>query len=208
MRNSRGKLFCVFAFILLIFTKSAYGAYAWVMGSFKYPSSAEQMLRKPGFMEIGAIIVPTKAFPYKKRIIAGCFATKAEALAQRARFVSVRNNNGIWLLETNLACNLPSPIYVQRNYAHPKTKILKAKLNVFTPQKWKFKFGNKIAYTDGTHPSKFFIPSNECHIVRSLQVESPEQIYPPRERTKYFLRDIRLSRQCKVAYLYTVNTGD
>lgn len=199
---------------------SAFASYGWVMGSYKYVSSAESMILRPGFAEIGAVVVRTKALPYKRRIIAGCFATEQDAWAQRSAFVAVRKNNGIWLLKTELGCGSAPSVSKSDSassgnslldQAAPAVAVQSQQVSEraqFKPKSWRFKGGGKIAYTDGTHPALFFLrgrdSSGDCYFVNSMDVPDAESIKPPQEESRYFFWNADNSQKCKVAYVYKV----
>lgn len=297
------------ALVCAMTANSAYAAYAWVMGSFRYGPSAVEFVEKPSIKALGAVNVPTKAAPYTRRVLAGCFATREEALRERARFVRAAEASGrgryartIWLLKTDLACApkehllaqnsrakvriagqrasqapastassvalgadvqarpLPStPVEVQSDHK-PDTSRLKLSYytrdvdspvvtimgtesqasdyvanrdaetlsqthppqvsadapvpqldmspwqdsQTFEPKRWKYKHGRKVAYTDGTHPARFFRSGAEsdgsCYQIRRVAVKDVDNVIPPRLKRLYFTRDAS-GRMCKVAYV-------
>lgn len=207
----------LFVLQLLAVSFNANAAYTWVMGSFKSANSAAAMVSSDQFVKIGAISVKTRAPGYARRILAGCFETREAAMQERARYVSVRNNRGIWLLRSDLACRKNETSVMQEGSEIAQAADM---LNVgavqriegadpspeFKPKKWKFAGGGKVAYTDGENPAVFFTNA-PCRMTINHRVPDLASVAPPSDVSSYSFRatgEDGVLRDCKVAYIYEV----
>lgn len=207
-----------FVLQLLLTSFSAHASYTWVMGSFKSEEAAAASVSDARLVKIGAVSVRSRSPEYARRILAGCFDTREEAMKKRGLYASASNSRGIWLLRSGLACHKAAA----RKAAAGMNGVIEAARNAgdaaevavggdgisasFRPKRWKYAGGNKVAFTDGENPA-FFYTGDTCRVIVYKKMTDIADVEPPSDRAAYFFNKTEndgSQRACKIAFVYEV----
>jgi len=217
---SLGLVFTIFSFLTI--PNIAHADYTWVTGSYQNKDMAIARVNDNGFMAINAKIVTTKADGFRFRVIAGQYANMQDAYADRDRVLK-SGAKGVWLMTIKPMVFASPILYKDQISRHggdaaavrqPKESPQPTGVNAdgqkerhpaFTPKKWSFNGGLKVAFTAGENPSIYFNNDNyDCRMLVKHYVFDMSEVAPPRRYEDYFKERIGNEKHCHVAHVYKV----